>query len=57
MTIRDNLVDLDKNIGYVPSSVLSQRDGSDEGSEPMVSMRINHYLSIIIKCPLLSRAL
>ena len=51
---------LHKNI-YVccySSSELSRRDGSDEGSQHMVSMRnIKNYSLIIIKYSLLSRAL
>ena len=41
-----------------PSSEPSPLDGSDEGSQHMVSMRNKkNYLSIIIKYSLLSRAL
>ena len=45
---------LHKNICYGPSSEPSQQDGSGEGSQYMVSMKIRKY---IIKSSLLSRAL
>ena len=59
MIIRDNfLLILHKNICCDPSSEPSCRDGSDEGSQHMVSMRNKeNYPSIIIKYPLLFRAL
>ena len=48
--IRENLSGLHKNICCHPSSEQSQQDGSDEGSQHMVSMRNKkHYPSIIIK--------
>ena len=47
-----------KNICCDPSSELSRRDGSDEGSQHMVSMKNKkNYPSIIIKYSLLYRAL
>ena len=51
MIIRDNFLSiLHKNIRYDRSSEPSQRDGSDEGSQPMVSVRNKkNYPSIIIK--------
>ena len=49
---------LHKNICCDPSSELSHRDNSDEGSHHMVLMRNKkNYPSITIKYPLLSRAL
>ena len=58
MIIKQFLLILDKNICCDPSSEPSHQDGSDEGSQLMVSM-INqkNYPSIIIKYSLLSRAL
>ena len=47
-----------KSICRDPSSEQSHREGSDEGSQHMVSMRNKkNYLSIIIKYSVLSRAL
>ena len=59
MIIRDNfLLILHKNVCCDPSTEPSRRDGSDEASQHMVSMRNKkNYPSIIIKYPLLSRAL
>ena len=59
MIIRDNFCFF-CIIAYVvtPSSKLSPRDGSDEGSQLMVSMRNKkNYPLAINKYPLLSRAL
>ena len=52
------LLILYKNICCDPSSEPSHRDGSDEGSQHMVSMRNKkNYPSVKIIYPLLSRAL
>ena len=48
---------LHKNIHCDPTSEPSCRDGSDEGSQHMVSMRNERYPSIVIKYPLLSKGL
>ena len=59
MIIRDNIcLFWIKNICCDPSSEPSRRDGSDEGSQHMISVRNKkNYPSIIIKYPLLPRAL
>ena len=44
---------LHKNISWDPSSELSRGDGSDEGSQHMVSMRSKKNCPSIINTPLI----